>query len=504
VGEHRRFLTLAGLVALVVVLVGAIWTLSAEPPPLGVCRLPDGSVLRLDAVTVGPEHQFVMGRYGQRLLAALLPPGLTGSSGATITTYHSINPPAIIFWTSRPGVPNPMYGFGVASRTVVLDGHGNKVRAAARPIDIPVGFRFRPGPRKGLVKVANEFVRGYALPAFPRRGRTVTLRISGYNPFWKWVPLAGRRHGRRAYSGPGKWVPNWVPVAEFTVPNPDPGPHPVWRPEPLPITKRSGDLDFTLSRLVAEADPPSVAPSFSMPEVVFQVYPHSWTRADFRISRKGKPAPEWEAVGMTLSDASGNVMTPALPVYYPQAGEAHFAFPSGLPPDEAAWKVRAEFVPTAGFAPADLWTVRGVAAPKGWNAAPSSASATRHGARLDLTLRVRRLPVGGSLVVEPQVAPEVDGLRVGLVRASDDREQMWTPVTRAAGMAFLPAHREVDQHQLDVITPNAHLSDSTSWRPPEPGRAYELRVPADVRTLALTFAVVKSRFVEFMVRPSRG
>src|SRR5207237_8801811 len=53
VDEHRRFLTLAGLVALVGVLVGAIWVLGAEPPPLGVCRLPDGSVLRLEAVTVG-------------------------------------------------------------------------------------------------------------------------------------------------------------------------------------------------------------------------------------------------------------------------------------------------------------------------------------------------------------------------------------------------------------------------------------------------------------------
>src|SRR5207249_2792024 len=157
----------------------------------------DGSVLRLDAVTVGPEHRFVMGRYGQRLLAALLPSALTGSSGATVITYHSINPPAIIFWTSGP-VP-ALDSFGDASRMVVSDEHGSKVRAAARPIDSPVGFRLQPGPGRRMVNAANEFVRGYPLPAFPRRGRTITLRISGYSPTWKWLPLAGRRHGGRVY-----------------------------------------------------------------------------------------------------------------------------------------------------------------------------------------------------------------------------------------------------------------------------------------------------------------
>jgi len=41
------------------------------------------------------------------------------------------------------------------------------------------------------------------------------------------------------------------PIAEFTAPNPTPGPHPVWMPEPLPIKKQTGNLTFALTELKA-------------------------------------------------------------------------------------------------------------------------------------------------------------------------------------------------------------------------------------------------------------
>src|SRR5437867_2242550 len=44
------------VIASAAVLLATAWMLGGEPPPLGVCRLPDGTILRLDAITLGPEH----------------------------------------------------------------------------------------------------------------------------------------------------------------------------------------------------------------------------------------------------------------------------------------------------------------------------------------------------------------------------------------------------------------------------------------------------------------
>src|SRR5207245_1338800 len=78
---------------------------------------------------------------------------------------------------------------------------------------------YRGGP--GISRV--KYLTMTWLEAFPRRGKTVRVRF---------YDSAGYR-----------------PLAEFVAPNPDPGPHPTWTPEPFPITKRSGDLAFTLTEL---------------------------------------------------------------------------------------------------------------------------------------------------------------------------------------------------------------------------------------------------------------
>ena len=51
---------LASVILIAMVAVG-VWALLQEPPPLQVRRLPDGSAMRLEAVTVGSRHRFVPG-----------------------------------------------------------------------------------------------------------------------------------------------------------------------------------------------------------------------------------------------------------------------------------------------------------------------------------------------------------------------------------------------------------------------------------------------------------
>jgi hypothetical protein len=116
-----------------------VWALSREPPLLGECRLPDGTVLRLEAVTVGPQHCLVRGRYWQRLLAPLLPPSLRGRSGATICTYQGAAPGSVVFWTTWETSSR----FTDWERAVAFDEHGSQVEATAVGVS---AARSPPGP----------------------------------------------------------------------------------------------------------------------------------------------------------------------------------------------------------------------------------------------------------------------------------------------------------------------------------------------------------------------
>src|SRR5438034_11565496 len=70
--RHQRLIPLA-LAGLALILAAVVWTLALPVPPLQVARLPDGAVLRLEAVTIGPQHKMVRGRYWQRLLGSYWP-----------------------------------------------------------------------------------------------------------------------------------------------------------------------------------------------------------------------------------------------------------------------------------------------------------------------------------------------------------------------------------------------------------------------------------------------
>src|SRR5207253_5145629 len=83
-----------------VILLTAIWALIQEPPPLASCRLADGSVVRLEAVTCGPVHRFKRGPYWQRLLAQSSVPALRALAGYPIQEVRSTVPNSLVFWTS--------------------------------------------------------------------------------------------------------------------------------------------------------------------------------------------------------------------------------------------------------------------------------------------------------------------------------------------------------------------------------------------------------------------
>jgi hypothetical protein len=439
----RPLISLA-LAATAAILFGTCWALWTGPAPVGVVRLPDGSVVRLEAVTFGARHQLVLARDWQRVLAPLLPPSLQARYGGPSVEYQGAPPGAAVFWFTAVGQPPFTYLRGA----VVYDDRGEAVPAE------------RAGHAGGSFWPGGEYVDPWVMPVFPRRGSWLHLRVNGPDGVTPW--------------------------GEFQVRNPAHGPYPIWRAGSLPQTRREGPLAFSLTRLTTGPIPNGRGIG---------------TQVAVRVTEHGRAAQRWEPVGITLSDATGNLLV--APSWGPTFvnGSAQLQFPEILPLSEAAWKVRAEFVPARDFSADDLLTVPGLAIPSGSSPSSTSLWVTRYGVRQHLHLQLRRAPwLKGQLLVELSEASPVDGVRIGLLRATDERGRSWQPVQRGP-MFFFPSRAQLAPDRLEISRPS-RAPQVTGFG--EMGFGYELRVPADARRLSLTLAVVKSRFVDFLARPSHS
>src|SRR4051794_2820498 len=97
--KSRQLLTAASAAALLVALGAVLW-LGTRQPSASSCRLPDGSVLTLEAITYGPQ-EVVRGSGLQRLLYAVLPAQTKQSSGCRV--YRSGAPDVLAFHILRRG-----------------------------------------------------------------------------------------------------------------------------------------------------------------------------------------------------------------------------------------------------------------------------------------------------------------------------------------------------------------------------------------------------------------
>src|SRR4051794_15251945 len=254
---HARSLLWSSVLLVAAMLTAVVWTLTLPVPPLRECRLPDGTVVRLEAISMGPEHRLVRGRYWQRLLAPVLT-GALATYGPSVTTWRLPTPNAAVLWLTWKANSS----LTDWTRATAVGDSGEEVELTGARIQ----FMRPDGPDEKLC--------GCVVPVFPRRGRLIELRL--YN--------AGRTS----------------PVAAFRIPNPAPEPHPSWTP--IPATQSADGLKVMLTRLEAG----QVAP----PTVPRERAERHWTRARFRVWENGRPTDRWEPVSAVLSDATGNVLTP--------------------------------------------------------------------------------------------------------------------------------------------------------------------------------------------------
>jgi hypothetical protein len=397
-------------------------------------RLPDGSVLTLEAVTYGKEHRLIEGEWWQKLFAPVLPARLRPHPNRWTDLYVADHPNTLVLWTHQQKMTPASHWDQERweTRVVVSDEHGCRSET---------GFL---GHGAGLNWPPTEAYGAWALPAFPRRGRTLGVQIEER-------PKAGA----------------WTPVARFTLANPDPGPHPQWTPQSLPVTRQVEDLSITLSGLETGVAPPGDAAG------------EDWTRARFRIAERGRPTTHWQPTRITLSDAAGDQWTPRAQSNRPEGPEQQLFFRSVLWPAETAWKLRVKLERSAGFTPSDLWPVADVEVPPARRVNRLDRAMTRHG----VTLRL--LGVAGPRAAIPQGYGWDADHPIVHARLSPD----------GAGDLGLIAVTDESGRAVPV----AHTGYGGAGK-----YGFTLSPEPNARRLRLTFVVQKPREVEFLVSPSRA
>lgn len=356
-------------------------------------------------------------------------------------------------WARRRGLrvvefatDTPSLMFWVAWRDV---GGANEPAAYAAVFDAqgrlsdPAWFSTSVWPAPG------ETVVGWNFANYPRRAKWVGLRI------FKSI------HG-----------PQPEPLLDFKARNPGPRNLPVWSASPLPATQRDDNLAATLLSFTADRLPP-VPRQRPPPDLA------EWTKATFRVTQNGQPTTAWEVAAITLRDATANSCRSGQRSSSARTGDVvEFSFRGALWPDKSACRLMVEFTRAQDFAAEELWTLGGVPVPATY-AQPTRTNVAAVVQGLVLTgLDLAQSGSGGpaplgawrrNAEMTLRTALPTNLVRVKLHAAADDRGR---PVEFKPGLSL-----GVTNH------------------------AYELNIPRDARQVDFTFAVTRSRVVEFLAPP---
>ena len=272
-------------VGVVLLVLASVCIILKSKPQVRAVRTASGAVIRLESYAFRPGRvrYYSAQRPLVRLIAKVLPDAAVSKikwlrpEVTSVVTAPFANEPLLSAAFSsrdasrRVGTPG--------TRVVVLDEHGQS-------FDEEVNYMGAYGV--------------FEISAFPRRGGTLRLRLMD---------------GDDA-------------LAEFSIPNPCPGPHPVWKPEHMPVIVTNGVVAITLERFVCEA-------------LRLGTRCELRTRCEFRVRENGTETSAWQPGTFEIFDATGNHWRPQLdggPSTNVNGGIT-VSFYGALWPEEDAWKL---------------------------------------------------------------------------------------------------------------------------------------------------------------------
>jgi hypothetical protein len=445
-GRQKRLLIAAGLLGLALLALALAFFFLPKTVRSGPLTLPDGSVVRIVAVTYGTNH--VVGPPLWRALAQLPPssqkllgrwPRL-GNLIASVRTTRTTDP-TLIVWVE--GITNRATALSVSSFEVFLADESGFISGSSAWL---TGWWFNPAELR--------------FQALPRRGRIINLKFFFHKPDGTYQPC-----GSLAFANPV--------FGKFTQ----------WQPESLPSTKRAGEVAVTLQTFSTGHD--NNNPSYksldgARGEIEFgtnRLY-RNQNVCFIHMSSITDTNQVWRMVGAELSDATGNHLQ-STSTTWGGASEDYFAFEPGLWSDENAWKLKCEIKRTKGFAPEELLTFKDV--PLGRLQATNHVGWTTNlnGVSVTIDFISRRLPETNDTWSSGKMSDAhflVSGMTNGLL--------------------------------LDLLSVRANMGtklEFPSWSSSGSEQNYYIKnIPVEATNADFTFAVHHSCTVEFMVRPEVG
>lgn len=406
--------------------------------------LPDGSSLRIIAVTEGTNHVI-----GSKLGNSLDHwPGVFQSGAKRVLGQRALPEqklvsasPEFVLWLDRQ-----------TNKTGLLT-----VSAINYNAFLGDGSNFVSGGEAYL----NSFLIGSRLeqlhfPAFPHRDRIVTLNLyqqnaQGFHQLFASLP--------------------------FT--NPFYRDYPQWQSELLPATKRVGDLEVTLNAMETGHDS-SVTTSWNKDGSVMTIFGinlaggGNYTALRLKLKSLVNSNEVWRLTALQISDATGNNAKSSSMSWNSQTQD--IAFMPSLWLSETAWKIRLEFKRSEGFHPDELFTLKSM--PLGDLNQTTMVLLTTNIAGIPLTFD-------------------------SILRRSPQTNQSWS-YSQQSTMTFkhpaIPAGIQMDLLHVMWDTGETNLAEGWSWSDNQ--HDYHFRkIPLEARTADITFAVQKTRFVEFIVKP---
>jgi hypothetical protein len=299
---------LFGAVALALVIaVVLILAMSCETPSATTA---DGRRVTIEKVTFGTHHRFIHGKWWVRLLRPIRGKAWAAQRGAYETRFTNATP-ALMVWTRWEGIDK---SHPVGIEATLVDGPGNESEVIVyRWFDGPPTYGNPPGT--AAYRVA------WIFNSHPRRSETLRLRVYDRDKRYiltQAVEIAffNPKRVRR----PSEW----------------PG-----REPPLVITTNGVQFALTSAQETSNA---------------------LW-RLNFVVRTNGVIDPSWLAGGVTASSASGNLLVTRSNLPTATATNITFHLRGALWPEEPMWRFGVEFVRTADFRPAELWTLTNLAIP---------------------------------------------------------------------------------------------------------------------------------------------
>ena len=450
--RKRKALVFAVVVAMAV-LIALMWR--KETPPQ-IITLPNGE-----------QYQFVAAEWGTNQVQPTAVARFVSHLPVPVASYVYRK------WGSRLGIPTPIafsWGPGpVPPPKPALHFWFRSV--STNTLVMTNNFKFMLADQKGMVAGhGNGFWRSYGqgtdrwltfgFPVLPRRSKMLQLLV---------------------FKAEDKFRGPYTQIGTVRVQNPLDGQFPNWQPETLPTTKTNGDLvvrltDFriaarnkdgaisTINGTQTEFHPPANGEN---QEIVFKL--------DIRSARGANEV--WAIRQPELSDATGNRVQNEICGRSWETDEYYLG--PALWPDESAWRLRLTLRSLPGHhEPEETFAFPNVSVPV--------AGATNITFQTNL---IHSVPV----VLKQTFVRKPDQTR----NASLALESMTHLIAEVVN--------QPEGYVVDFILLKADTGwtprESASRQPTDSGNLFLYSIPADVRTLDISWAVQKTRTVEFFVKP---